>query len=575
MSELKQDKPAAQYECKFVTYVPPPEPGKPDLHLIKLTKHENGVKTPIVKLVYDYERPYWTVRKGFQNYSQHKEWIEIDKVIAHKSPQHKLVQNASRALGMPWFKGNLKRLSESPYLFGTDILSTAVIKKAYMDKYPDAQSAFRIAIADTETDVLKGTEDIVMMSLTCKDRALIAVTKEYAGTYPEFIDNVRQRIDKYLSDIVQKRNIKIDILLVDSPVEAIKACINLAHEIKPDLLAFWNIDFDISKIIRACEKEGVDIRDIFCDPIVPKEYRYFEYIRGPEQKVTESGKMTPVKPAARWHTVKCPTSFYLVDAMCIYKHVRIGKAEEQSYSLDNILNKVLGIRKLKFTQADHLTGLKWHQFMQENFKAEYVVYNLFDCISIEILDEKTTDMSLTFPLFSEHSDFENFKSQPRRAVDKLHYFALQHGRVISATAPKPKKKNNESDDEEDDDSTIEEKLETLSLQGWIITLPAHLVADNGLCCIKENPNLRTNIRVHVGDLDVSASYPNGEVVFNISKETTKKEMGRIPGIDEYTQRMQGINLISGGHVNAVEYCTNMLNFPYLDELLNQFERTIN
>lgn len=51
-------------------------------------------------------------------------------------------------------------------------------------------------------------------------------------------------------------------------------------------------------------------------------------------------------------------------------------------------------------------------------------------------------------------------------------------------------------------------------------------------------------------------------------------MSRIPGIDEYTQRMQGINLISGGHVNAVEYCTNMLNFPQLDEMLEIFERTI-
>ena len=41
--------------------------------------------------------------------------------------------------------------------------------------------------------------------------------------------------------------------------------------------------------------------------------------------------------------------------------------------------------------------------------------------------------------------------------------------------------------------------ETLDLTGWVITLPAHLVADNGLKCIEENPELRTNIRGHVGD----------------------------------------------------------------------------
>lgn len=75
-------------------------------------------------------------------------------------------------------------------------------------------------------------------------------------------------------------------------------------------------------------------------------------------------------------------------------------------------------------------------------------------------------------------------------------------------------------------------------------------------------------------LDVSASYPNGGAVFNISKETTKKEMGRIKGIDEYTQRMQGINLISGGHNNAVEYCTNMFNFPSLPFMLEAFEKSL-
>ena len=51
-------------------------------------------------------------------------------------------------------------------------------------------------------------------------------------------------------------------------------------------------------------------------------------------------------------------------------------------------------------------------------------------------------------------------------------------------------------------------------------------------------------------------------------------MGKIPGVDEYTQRMQGINLISGGHVNAVEYCTNMFNFPHLTEMLTAFENTV-
>lgn len=563
---------SAKYECRFATYVDPPEDGMPDLHVVKLTKHENGVRTPEIKLIYDYNRPFWTVRKGQQNYKQHREWIEIDKTIEGKSTQSKLVQNAARALGMPWFKGNLKKLSESPYLFGSDILSTAVIKKEYLDKYPEFQTSYTVAVADTETDVVNGTGEIIMMSITSKTKVFTAITRDYVGTFPNFKESFAEKMHLYLGEVIKDRKIEFELVIVDSAFDVVKACLNVAHELKPDLLAFWNIDFDIKKIMSACEKAGVDPKDIFSDPIVPPNYRFFKYKQGPKQKVTASGLVTPIKPAAQWHTVYSTSSFYMVDAMCIYKHVRVGKQEEQSYALDAILNKNLGIRKLKFKEADHLTRLKWHQFMQMNHKVEYAVYNVFDCISVEILDEKTTDMSLTFPLFSGFSDFENFKSQPRRAVDKLHYFALDNKRVISATEPSNKNKPEEVPD--DDDEAIAEKLDTLSLNGWIITLPAHLVADNGLRCIEEDPNMVTNIRAFVGDLDVSASYPNGGAVFNISKETTRKEMGKIPGIDEYTQRMQGINLISGGHVNAVEYCTNMFNFPPLTEMLEEFEKTI-
>ena len=38
----------------------------------------------------------------------------------------------------------------------------------------------------------------------------------------------------------------------------------------------------------------------------------------------------------------------------------------------------------------------------------------------------------------------------------------------------------------------------------------------------------------------------------------------------YTLKMQGINLITGGHTNAIEFCTTMLNAPSLQTLLVAF-----
>lgn len=103
-------------------------------------------------------------------------------------------------------------------------------------------------------------------------------------------------------------------------------------------------------------------------------------------------------------------------------------------------------------------------------------------------------------------------------------------------------------------------------------LPSHLVADNGLCIIEENPQLRTNCRIHVGDLDVSASYPEGEAAFNISKETTSKEIVELEGVDEHTRRMATINL-SAGFVNAVEIAVNLYTLPSLDTWLEAFTET--
>ena len=38
-----------------------------------------------------------------------------------------------------------------------------------------------------------------------------------------------------------------------------------------------------------------------------------------------------------------------------------------------------------------------------------------------------------------------------------------------------------------------------------ITLPAHQIMDNGLHCIEEYPDLKTNVHVHVGDQPIYRS----------------------------------------------------------------------
>ena len=91
--------------------------------------------------------------------------------------------------------------------------------------------------------------------------------------------------------------------------------------------------------------------------------------------------------------------------------------------------------------------------------------------------------------------------------------------------------------------------------------------------VEELPDQNTYVYGHVADLDVEGTYPNGECVANISKETTVREMVEIRGVDHMTQRAVGVNM-TGGHVNAVENCCNVLSAPTMDELLFAFRETL-
>jgi len=574
-TEIEVKKP--RYECRFVTYCPPPERGMRDMHVIKEIVHEpDGTTRPNLRMVYDYKMPFWITKEGFRNHEERKEWEDLSKLSRFETTRTEQTFNVAKALGMPWFRGSLRDLhgtEKGQYVYGSDILSTAVIKRSYQDRFPGINTPYTSAMFDTETDVLNGTNEIEMATLSSKSKVITVIKKSFVKGYSDAEARLRSMLQKYLGnmkmlnkktkemevvDILKQRGIEWQVVFVDREIDIVLEIFKAAHEWKPDFLAIWNIDFDIQKVMRAMERAQIDPAAVISDPSVPPEYRYFRYKQGPSVKVTDSGKRMPIKMAARWHTVYCPASFYFIDAMCAYKHIRTGSPEEPSYGLDAILKKHKLGGKLSFEEADHLTGIDWHMFMQEKHPLEYIIYNVWDCVSMEMLDEDTTDLSLTLPLFSGCSDFETFKSQPRRSADNLHYFCLQQkDRAIGSTSKNMK--------------TELDKL-TVSVEDWIVTLPAHLVTDAGLQVIKQAPLMRTNIRGHVGDLDVSASYPNGGCVFNISRETTSKELVKIVGVSEEQQRMQGINM-SGGHTNAVEWCTSLLGLPQLDTMLSSYQRS--
>lgn len=564
-------------ECRHVVYIPPIEYRGDDYHLVKeIVHYKDGRREPNTRILKNYKRPYWIAKKGYRRYSQKKEWEDVSHLTRHECTQSMLVEDAAKKLDMfGEFKGGLKKLSRNPYLYGSDILSTSVIKQEkYRNNWPDINTPSSIAASDTETDMIHGHRRVIMQTLSYRNRVYTAVVRDFltsiGGDDNYKIQKCKEAFQKYLGnldavddddnpitiDLIQKRGLEWELELVENDGQVVYNTLKKAHEWQPDFMTFWNMDFDIKKMNESLKFHNYSIPDAWSDPAIASPFRFFNYVEGQSQKVTASGKKTPIPPHARWHTVQTPASFYVIDAMCAYKQVRTGKQEERSYSLEAILNKHLKRGKLKFSAADHLAKAEQHIFLQRYHPVEYIIYNVFDCIGLEMLDEKTKDLSVSVPSGAAMSDYAKFNSQPRRVVDKLHYFVMERGKIIGTTS---------------DEMALEFDMHTISLRDWIVMLPAHLVDDNGLKLILEYPELASNIRIHIGDLDVSASYPNGESVFNISKETTKKELISIDGVSESVRRMQGINL-SGGATNAVEFCTGMFKVPQMTQWLEAYQR---
>jgi len=458
MAKPIQDPNIIGRECRFSVFCPPPEYGGPDLHVIKeIVHYKDRPPEPNVRCISDYKRPFWLTNKGARNHKDKKEWEKLECVSKYESTQSQLVSSINRGLGQPWEKGGLRKIARNPFIYGADILSTAVIKKSYQEQYKDLKiTPYTAAPFDVETDVLHGTNEIIMGTLSFGKKVVTVIKKSFVAGQIDVQARLQTLLHKYLGNFVKERGIEWEVIFVDDEAAIVIDIFKRAHQWKPDFVSIWNITFDMDKMLNALRKAGIDPKTVFSDPSVPEEYRHFEFKKGPVQKVTASGKITPIKPSAQWHTVYCPSSFYFIDAMCAYRHIRTGQAEKPSYSLDNILNEEFvdrpEIRKLKFQEAEGLSGLDWHVFMQEKYPLEYVIYNVFDCVSMELLDEQTKDLSLTLPLFSGCSDFANFNSQPRRLADQLHYFCLENQKVFGTTSDEMA---NELDDS------------TIGLDGWI------------------------------------------------------------------------------------------------------------
>lgn len=482
----------------------PTGPNGQDLHFVKETLVlEDNTTRPNMRIIPDFERPVWVTKPQFRTHTDKKEYEKLEKLDMHMVTQSNMRNKVALLTGNSHSQKQLSELLASPYIYGGDVPSTTILNREVYRKNKNKDIMpvpYRVGAFDTETDVLYGTGEIIIGSMTIWPNVHLVIRKDWLGYENSDLDYrinkvMDEKLKPVLDNFFEKMKVKyadrypvtemvLTYEVVSDEISIVEKSFKWFHDRKPDWMAIWNIDFDVTKVMDACARANVDPKQILCDPGFPYEYRVCKYKRGQTFKVAASGKGKPVSPHDQWHTLFLTASFYLIDSMSVYRLMRLGEQEERSYSLDAILEKEFGgnLQKLKHAPADIYVKEKWHQVMQRDHKFEYLAYAAMDTIAMCLLDAKTRDLSHRLPDMSDLTDFSQTNSQPKRLRDAFFEFALDdHKCVIGSVGftrefkkPEPEKVDlgdieehgPTSDDDLDDDE--EEEAQVLSRKGWVI-----------------------------------------------------------------------------------------------------------
>lgn len=543
-------------EAKNILFLSERDCGE-DIHIVKeVVRDENGYKDNI-KIIKDYKRPFWVTKPLYRDYKDKKESEDKSKVDTFYSTESKLYPNISRRLG-ELYTGitDPRSIKKSPYVYGSDIDSRTVLKFQYNKKYNSPTSPYRVGVFDIEVNVL--TNEIILITFMSDTHIKTAVLKSFVKNVPNLDTKVNELYDKYIPENDFKTNCKLDLKVFDDELSMIKWIFKEANYGNVDILTAWNIKYDITVIVDKVIEKGERPEDVMHYDKIPNQYKHYKFIEGRSKKITEAGREIPVSPEEQWHVIRSSTNFYMIDAMASHRYIRTGGATVPGgYSLDNILQYEKVAKKLQFDSEQGYKGIEWHIYMVKHKPVEYIIYNIWDVMSMKVMDAKTLDLTTSLPLLSDISHFDIFNSGPKRIVDALLFFYLEHDKVLGVK------------------DMTESNNKLLGLDSWVITLQAHMTTQNGIDVIdgindnvdKTITNLITNIKKNVADADQASGYPSNTMAANVSKDTTHRELVGIEGMSKKDFMLHNINLTFGS-ANSLEYSQVMFRLPTLFTLID-------
>lgn len=548
-------------QCLFVKHLPKGSDHK-DTHFIVL-KHvkEDDTFTKELKILENYQRPVWVTKPIHRKYKHKKEYEHEDRLDKIKTTQSDMPYAVCRALGKETSNYNIRNIKDSPYIYGMDVPSTAFIKEIYDIKSDNYFRAFDILNLDIEFDVTGKYNDVSIVTLSMPGlRHTFALRRLYKniGNDEYVINKIKTMSLELLPDSEAKKICKVyNVTLYNNDLDLLKAVFKMVHELSPDIATFHNIVYDISRITERLEFWNVKPEDLFSDPSVPENQRYFIFKKAKTSK-EKKGKKYSIPIEEQWTTVDFPAKFMLMDNMTTYDAIRQGGGKVVGgYGLDNLLKKNGVEGKLFYTDefTENLTKLQWHIYMSENKPLEYTIYAEQDTLGMTNLELKTKDFSYSVPVFIGIGDFNRFNSSVHKNVCTGYLDHKERNLIIGTTPTNPT------------DWSI------LGTNDWIKTLGSDNIQEIGLE-VTNIPGLKTNVTAHADDVDCVSSYPSDTEACNVSSTTCVAEVISVGNFDKTEFKNHNINLVSS-NANNTEYMTDMLKAPTIIQMIEMSRYEIN
>ncbi len=436
-------------------------------------------------------RRVWITKPEFRTHRYKKESELLSRCEVYKVEDRLLAEFLKTQLGFPKYQRILTReLCNSPYVYGTDISMEALVRYKYETNALHDVAPIKIGSLDIESSVIHDDHRTNLITVICDKKVYLGALNEFmwktvnGKKVRATAVDIRTKAEAMIGDYIKKYDFELHIECFDQEMDLYKWIFGHIQEEEPDYMFIWNLGYDVPQMISRITANGLDPKDFFCDPKIPKQKQYLRYY---------DDKRQVSHIVEKWNWLHATSMTQWLDAMALYGQVRRQKPKESSYKLGDVMTKMIKATKIDF-------GDRGHYEMQTEDFVTYAVYNIFDAMLVQIGTWESQDYNSLYML-TEHSTLMDFSKQTVMLGNDYHHELLADGRVFATTG-----------------KDITGPYDHMLTKVGGAVLDARNVTDMGAKCVVERPDRVTAVLLYCADDDYSSLYPSWKIAAAIAKE---------------------------------------------------------